>query len=443
MDKGGDIAECGALAARFSGVRGADNLIVAVSGGSDSLALLYLLFAWWDKLERPRPRLVVASIDHALRPESASECRAVRAHALAMGLEHRILTWHGDKPAAGLQEAARLARYRLLAACADRLAGRSLILTAHTLDDQAETVLMRLARGSGVDGLAAIPRQGRIEGGVVERPLLDLRRADLRAYLEGRGISWLDDPSNAAAHFERTRVREAGPQRAALGLNDAALARTAGRMARARRALEGAVEAVLAPVVATDDLLARFGIFSWRSNYRELADEIQIRMLRRIVRVLGGQAGEPELGQVEALFERLQGPGFGGATLHGCRIEVVRGASGQSIRFYRECGRTELPAVVMPQQGGVLWDRRFWIAKTVNDGKDLRVTGCDMAAIAVLRSDPEWRRPEGMGNACLHGLPAIWEGGSLYAVPALEWPRGGRDVSAVFQAERLLRRGVP
>src|SRR4051812_14711691 len=126
-------------------------LVLAVSGGPDSTALMYLAARWRDGLERP-PRLTAVTIDHGLRTESASEALGARRLARKLKAAHEILRWTGKKPKAGIQEAARNARYQLLARAAQR-AGAAYILTAHTQDDQAETVLFRLMRGSGVAGL--------------------------------------------------------------------------------------------------------------------------------------------------------------------------------------------------------------------------------------------------------------------------------------------------
>ena len=174
-------------------------IVLAVSGGADSTALMHLAARW--VLRSPSaPKLHVASVDHGLRPEAATEAEQVVAQAKALGLGARTLRWEGQKPAAGIQDAARRARYALLLELAIEVARDVLgdlpstaIVTAHTADDQAETVLMRLARGSGVDGLAAMPvvtrvermslADGGMEGVALLRPLLAVPRARLVATL--------------------------------------------------------------------------------------------------------------------------------------------------------------------------------------------------------------------------------------------------------------------
>lgn len=176
-------------------------LAVAVSGGPDSLALLLLATA--DRA----PLVTALTVDHGLRPESAAEAAQVARTAATLGVPHRTLSWEGPKPAADLQSAARAARYTLLAAaCADTGAGW--LLTAHHADDQAETLLLRLARGSGLSGLAGTRALRPLALGVtLARPLLGWRKAELVALCEAAGLTPAADPSNEDPRFDRTRAR--------------------------------------------------------------------------------------------------------------------------------------------------------------------------------------------------------------------------------------------
>jgi len=188
-------------------------LVLAVSGGPDSTALL-MLAARWRKARKRGPKLVAVTVDHGLRAEARREAFAVKRLARSLGVTHRTLRWSGRKPSAGLQEAARLARYWLLADAARKSSARH-VLTAHTLDDQAETVLIRLTRGSGVGGLAAMARVASLPGSggaiVLVRPLLEVRKARLLATLRKAGIAYADDPSNRDPRFTRVRLRDAIP----------------------------------------------------------------------------------------------------------------------------------------------------------------------------------------------------------------------------------------
>ena len=218
----------------FAGLESASAIVAAVSGGPDSTALLHALGCW--NSQRSRPRILVATIDHKLRPEAWAEADAVAAAAAILGLAHFRLTWRGRKPATGLQEAAREARYGLLAALA-REHGASHLVTAHTLDDQAETVLMRLARGSGLAGLGGMRRQGQTRGLVHCRPFLHLPKAALVTACRDHGWPFFDDPSNADPRFARTRWRAILPQLAAEGLDARRLAKLAERAQQAEDAL--------------------------------------------------------------------------------------------------------------------------------------------------------------------------------------------------------------
>jgi tRNA(Ile)-lysidine synthase len=177
---------------------------IAVSGGSDSLGLL---FGMAQVL--PPTRLVALTVDHGLRDGSAEEARAVKWSCRRLGVRHETLLWQGEKPASGLQAKARAARYGLLSEAASRL-GLAAIVTGHTSDDQTETLTMRRARGlrDGAPGLTGIPRASLFDGRVwVLRPLLGVDRASLRRYLLSAGMDWIEDPSNRDIRFERVRVR--------------------------------------------------------------------------------------------------------------------------------------------------------------------------------------------------------------------------------------------
>src|SRR5580700_5510022 len=158
----------------FADWKHAPGIVLAVSGGPDSIALMWLAARWRGALARG-PRLIAVTVDHGLRTEAAREARDVKRLARTLDLPHRTLRWHGTKPKAGLPAAARVARYRLLAQAA-RANGATHILTAHTRDDQAETLLMRLVRGSGIAGLAAMARQSERDGVFIARPFLNISK---------------------------------------------------------------------------------------------------------------------------------------------------------------------------------------------------------------------------------------------------------------------------
>ncbi|WP_322516316.1 tRNA lysidine(34) synthetase TilS [Rhodopseudomonas palustris] len=276
-------------------------IVLAVSGGPDSLALMWLA-ARWRKARKRGPALFVVTIDHGLRPEAAREARSVKQLARKLDLPHRTLRWTGDKPNTGLPAAARAARYRLLAKVA-KAVGAAHIMTAHTRDDQAETVLMRLSRGSGIAGLAAMPRETVRDGAVLVRPLLDVPKRRLVATLDRAKIGFAIDPSNADPRFTRPRLRELMPLLAAEGCDSRNLARLAARAARAEAALELLVDGAerFLAMRSADHPPQSFDA----SVFYALAAEIRIRLLLRAIG-RAGREGRPELGKVEALAAALQ-----------------------------------------------------------------------------------------------------------------------------------------
>lgn len=225
--------------------------LLAVSGGPDSTALMHAA------ARAGRDRFRVATVDHALRPGSADEARAVGSLATELGLIHTILTWDAPRHGSRIQASARGARYRLLTDHAARI-GAGLILTAHTLDDQAETVLMRLIAGSGPSGLAGMRDERPLAPGIrLVRPFLSLSKADLVAYCEMHRLPFLRDPSNTDERFTRARLRRLLPRLAEEGLNAARLARLAVRAGRDDAALRRQAEAVLSEITRTDEGVLR------------------------------------------------------------------------------------------------------------------------------------------------------------------------------------------
>ena len=307
-------------------------LTLAVSGGPDSMALMWLA-ARWRATRAGGPRLLAVTVDHGLRPESRREALMVKQLASQLGLTHRTLRWSGEKPAAGIPEAARIARYRLLARAAEQ-AGASHVVTAHTRDDQAETVLMRLLRGSGIAGLAAMAPVSRRDGLLLARPLLSLSKARLLATLRSAGIAFADDPTNRDPAFTRPRLRALMPTLAAEGADPRTLATLANRARRANAAIElmaDGAERYLALLAAGRSSKRRGGegeMFDPRA-FAALPAEIRLRLLMRAIDRVGTE-GPVELGKAEALLERLDrtlaGITDGGTAERGTLKQTLAGA---------------------------------------------------------------------------------------------------------------------
>ncbi|WP_233383381.1 tRNA lysidine(34) synthetase TilS [Methylobacterium sp. C25] len=214
-------------------------VLLAVSGGPDSTALMHAAAS-----AAPKTSLAVATVDHGLRPDSVREAEDVGRLAEALGLGHTVLRW-STRPRGGLQAQARAARYRLLAAHAAAI-GADLVLTAHTADDQAETVLMRLVAGSGPRGLAGMARERPLSGGIrLARPFLDIPKAELVAYCEANALPFATDPSNTNDRFTRARLRALMLPLSAEGLTRERLTRLANRLARDETALSRAARDLL------------------------------------------------------------------------------------------------------------------------------------------------------------------------------------------------------
>src|SRR5262245_26691079 len=344
-----------------------ERLALAVSGGGDSVALMVLFADWLRRRGGDAGRHTVLTVDHHLRPRSGAEARMVADHAAVLGFRHVVLDWQGPKPQTGLQAAARDARYRLMR---DYMAahGMTTLLVAHTLDDQAETLLMRLARGSGLDGLAAMAPSRDVQlhdggnGLHVLRPLLGLAKVRLRATLQERGIAWIEDPSNAQPAFERTRWRHLLNDREALGLSSGMLALSARRLQRARAALEAITDdhcAAHGGLVHTDPCGA-FRID--RQRLRRAPQEIALRLMGRCISAAGGLPEPTPLAGLEPLVARVWGGGSaeadGAWTLARAHIRAI----GDAIAIEREPGRRPLPIATVTAGAKLLWDGRFSVA---------------------------------------------------------------------------------
>ena len=345
-------------------------VIAAVSGGSNSTALMLLLK---DHLDRSAPatRLVAVTVDHGLRPGSAAEAESVGRLCAGLGIAHRSLAWRGRKPATGLPAAAREARHDLLAEAARR-EETDLVLTAHTADDQAETVLMRQARNQG-RGLAGVaPATLFCQAIWFARPLLAVRRQALRAFLHARDIEWADDPTNEDEAYERPRIRKALRRPGGEARIAAALLKNA--EAAAGRQADGEAAAALIRDHATQ---IAPGLTRLDRHFFEAGDAA-VYAMRILLAVAGGVPQLPDAGRVGGLVERLAAGTAFRAVLSRCLVD----ARAAGVFLLRE-GRGLPPA--MPLADGMVWDGRFRI-------------GCAAADLAVA--------PAGTARAKQAGMPA-------------------------------------
>jgi tRNA(Ile)-lysidine synthase len=424
---------------------------LAVSGGSDSTALMVLYADWLRQRRREVRRCTVLTVDHGLRPSSPDEARAVAATAAELGYRHATLPWEGQKPRAGIQAAARAARYRLMG---DYMRDHhiALLLTAHTRDDQAETLLMRLARGSGLDGLSAMAPltplgehwsdTGDGVGLWIGRPFLDVPKLTLRATLETRKMRWMEDPSNIAPEFERARLRAARIHLDALGLTPDMLALSAARLARARRAVEAMADEICDPeagAVRVDEACG--AVLVDRGALRQIAEEVALRVLERAILAAGG--GErPSLSKLETVVRGVwearaggQGAGQSSGQTSG-RWTLARAlitAEPNLVRVERELGRDPLPELGLAAGAAALWDGRFWVsvAKAYTGGP-LKVRALGETGLRDLRRRRLVAEGASRGAAT---VPALWRGDEIVAAPSLGfWSSAhARDqIDAVF-----------
>jgi tRNA(Ile)-lysidine synthase len=382
------------------------HVALAVSGGSDSVALMRLA-AEWRSQRQGAPRLTVLSVDHGLRPEAAREAQQVAQWSAQCGLAHHILVWHGAKPRTGIQARARAARYHLMT---DWCHGNdaTALLTAHTLDDQAETVLMRLGRSARLDSLAGIPRFGQWNGIELFRPFIGLRRQPLRDHLTALGQDWIDDPSNADERFERVRVRKALPVLAGLGVTVEALGELAGLAAEAVECLWRAAGDWTGRHVRVHD--AGYGLLPL-ALFMDQTQALRLRILGlAICRFGAGRMPEPaELERLGAWLAAGKGRRTLGGAIIACRKEAVL--------IGREAGRIDPRPVPVAGDGRVLWDGRFEIRAL--EGSSVIPAAC-AGRLARRRDLP------GFVQAA---LPAIMRAGGAICVPQLE---AGCDAEAVF-----------
>lgn len=369
----------------------APHIALAVSGGSDSTALMVLAAQWLKLAEKP-PKVTVLTVDHGLRPESAEEARAVSTWARELGFEAHMLQWEGRKPASGIQAAAREVRYRLMSKwCRDN--DVKLLVTAHTIEDQAETVMMRLARGTGIEGLGGIVEQRELDGLILARPLLGVSRDRLRALLVSEGQPWIDDPSNENPAFERIRLRQALSTLASHGLDAAAFAETARRARRASDAISWA---------ATEFLEAHHR--SHPEGYGEVdlhpflkrPKEIRIRILAALISFYG-PGRKAELAELERLASwfSTDGPPGKRATLGGCQIAVRKG----TFLLGREPGRIDEAPMPLEPGKPVIWDGRF----------EIRVNRPGLTVVPAGNLTGIERNPD-LPAFIQAGLPALCEG---------------------------------
>ena len=295
---------------------GSAPVAVAVSGGADSMALCLLASIWAEKNAVP---LTALTVDHGLRKNSAEEAAQVSAWLAARGICHHILEWTGGAGVQSrVQERARDARYALMRDwCQER--GVKHLLVAHHQEDQAETVLMRLKKKSGLLGLAGMARARDLGGVQLVRPLLDVKKSRLRQTLETAGQDWVEDPSNDNPVFERVRTRRLLAHLEREGVSARRLASAANAVARVRIVLEHAADDMIAEAVFADGV---GGLYVDVKTFLAAPETVKRLALAKLLAQVGGGGYPPARSKLQSLLDWMtaeQGHPVA-RTLGGCMV---------------------------------------------------------------------------------------------------------------------------
>ncbi len=348
-------------------------------------------------------KLFAATVNHGLRPEAAAEADQVAELAARLGIPHETLLWQGWDGSGNLQDQARQARYRLLTDWARR-SDIPAVALGHTADDQAETVLMRLGRASGVNGLSGMPYARDQNGITLLRPMLGITRKSLRDYLSQLGESWIEDPSNHDQKFDRIKAREALTELGPLGISAQSLARVAENLAQAREALALYTQETARKIAKVDG----GDVCIDRNGFGLLPVEIQRRLVVGAIAWIAGQGYPPRGATVD---QAVTAVGEGRTlTLAGCLL-----ISHQDKTWFCR----ELNAVATETAAPLeVWDKRFVLSGPQTAGAEVRALG-----EAGLPQVPDWRAL-GKPRQALLSSPAVWSGENLLAAPLADYSNG-------------------
>ena len=464
-------------------------LALAVSGGADSMALAVLMDEWArgraathpapgthhmhgakgqkpgggpgdaEHLAARRPELVVLSVDHGIRAGARAEMAHVAGFCRQYGLAHRILcgtvapicgpqahahraepdTAHdlfsGDDEKTGhnLQARARRLRFRLLHEAARRERADALVL-AHHRDDQVETIFMRLLSGSGVYGLGAMRKKSHYQGLPLYRPLLDLDKAQLRATLRARALSWKEDPGNHDRRFARTRLRAALREFARQGFDTGHICRGAANIARAA----DAIDMMVTRRIARAAIIHSGGpVCLDRAALGPGEDEIALRLLSRLLCHVGGRDYAPRSAALRRLAAAISGPRFARATLAGVVIERCKMRPGEAphLLLYRESGRNLPASFTLAPGERIIWDGRFAIARAAAARAGLTIRAADGEAGLYCRQEGAAGRGTSWPRRCFIASPLLCIAGHRPA-PFLPRPLPWLDGQVTIKALR-------
>lgn len=393
------------------------NLAIAVSGGADSMALVLLLLKW---SATHNVFLHALTVDHCLRDSSSAECAQVSDWLAGRNVSHTVLRWDGGaqkrKIASSPQHAARNARYDLMNQwCATN--GFGYLFVAHHADDQVETFLMRLARGSGIEGLSAMSPISQRSGIFLLRPLLNFTKLQLVEVCRDRGQNWVVDPSNNSDASARVRFRKAQEVLEREGFTRQRLLNTVQHLRRAKLALDQAVNEFFESAGRFDG----FGVA--RLSVRKLEnapEEIGLRTLSRILMAVGGASYGPRFKNLKSLYDRIVSGPWRDATLHGCFIKH----DGADLVICRETAKIAASLNILINKN-VVWDGRFQVnlvsVSKNRSNQSFSISRMTPSVWRIFRSENPRSLLEKLPARIRETLPVISDSSRVVAVPHADY----------------------
>jgi len=408
-----------------------DRVAIAVSGGPDSTALFILLQEW--ALAR-KILVTVLTVEHGLRHGSAEEAEHVGRFCSSFGADHQILPWVGPKPETRIQASAREVRYKLMEGWCANNGVRELYL-GHTLDDQAETFLLRMARGSGLDGLAAMPLV-RWHGEVrIVRPLLRMSRKRILATLVEHNLSFICDPSNHDRRFARVVIRNDIERLNEQGISTSAISGVARILGRIRTQKEIVIADLFRQmVVLYPEGYAELDIEQWRHVDRVAGSQL----IAELLRIIGGRKYLPRRERLNRLVAVLCNQTRGTRTLSGCVISF----RGLTVRFWREYQKI-IEVIPITPGSSVLWDRKFELCfnpKTRSTVSNMVVRPLGEHGWGRLLDNVDLServdRLKKIPGPVRYALPAVWQGKNIVEIPDLSWSHA-ENLDNIIQRARF------
>tara|TARA_B100000315_G_scaffold237285_2_gene253928 strand:- start:4037 stop:5380 length:1344 start_codon:yes stop_codon:yes gene_type:complete len=403
-----------------------DQFAVAVSGGADSMALCLLADQW---AKSQGCQMVALTVDHGLRSEAAAETQTVAGWLAACGIEHHVLHWQGDKPASGIQAAAREARYQLMTDWC-QTNNVSALMTAHHLEDQVETFLLRAERGSGVDGLACMAAETEVSGIKLLRPLLAVSKNRLRETLIASDQNWLEDPSNQNPAYRRTKMRKLVNALEQRGLDASRFGTLVDHFSDLRNSTGEIVSVFVDQVV---QIFPEGYAVVQGDVFRQMPEPIIERILVRLTKVFGGKTYPPRRDRLLRAVMNLKKSEFPGFTLGGCRFT----GKSNEIMICREM--RGISSQQIGSGANLVWDNLFDIEISGTRGNDVLLAPLGKKGWAeILQKSPELKDIS-LPYPVRLTLPALFDLQGVFEVPHLNFRREGREINRlrIVRAEFL------